>query len=180
MRLHHAPLRTPALRRHLPVFRATDFRVIDGVNEGDPLTDASDLAYEDVYALAKHAAPLRLGLVTTRAAGPFAVSRDSGAGRPGARVYLDSLLTLMDPAGGAREVLVFVEVDREGLIDEVFLHALAGFPRGVGHALVTIDRQGAAARLAGTAHTAFSGEARNAPPYGAPRKAGALHLATGC
>jgi len=135
----------------MAVFRARDFRVIDGVNEGDPLTDAADLAYEDVYALDDCAVPVRLGLVTAQAdhaAGPFLVSPDSGAGRPGARVYLDSVLTFLGPMGGARDVLVFVEVDTDDTIAEVYLSPLAPLARAQGYALITIDRSAAPDRLA--------------------------------
>lgn len=142
--------------RNLAVFRARDFRVIDGVNEGEPLTEASDLAYEDVYALEESAGTVRLGLVTANTSGPFPISRDSDAGKPGARVYLDSLLTFIGPAGGARDALVFVEVDADHTIAEVYLFPLAPLARTQGYALITIDRDSAAARFASAARTAFA------------------------
>ncbi len=156
MHLQRAHQRPSVPTCHLQVFRAADFRVIDGVNEGDPLTDASDLAYEDVYALAEPAAPVRLGLVTDSrtGTGPFLVSRDTGAGQPGAPVFLDSLLIFMGPTGGTREALVFVEVETDGTIAEVYLHPLAPLVRKQGYSLVTIDRTGARARLAGAAGVA--------------------------
>ncbi|HCQ64722.1 MAG TPA: hypothetical protein DIU07_05910 [Rhodobacteraceae bacterium] len=158
MHIQRAHLRTSVPTRHLQVFRSADFCAIAGVNEGDPLTDASDLAFEDVYALAEPAAPVRLGLATDSGSGggPFLVSRDTGAGRPGAPIFLDSLLTFMGPAGGAREALVFVEVDAAGTIAEVYLHPLAPLVRKQGYALVTIDRESARARLAETARAAFT------------------------
>ncbi|MCB1355620.1 MAG: hypothetical protein KDK53_03675 [Maritimibacter sp.] len=154
MRHLRVPLRTRLPARHLPVFRGRDFRVIEGVNDGDPLTDARELLHEDIYALTDRAEPVRLGLITGPGAGPMLVSSDSDAGTPGAAVFLDSLLTFMGPAGGPRETLVFVEVDAEGLIAEVYLHPLAPLTRKQGYTLITIDRDGAAARFAAIASVA--------------------------
>ena len=131
--------------------------MIQGVNEGDPLADASDSAYEDVYTLA--------GSRTPRAPRPrprpdqrrFRVAADSGTGTPGARVFLDSLLTFMGPAGGTREALVFVEVDRDRTIAEIYLCPLAPFAPKQGyisghHRPRRVPR----ARLAETAAVAFT------------------------
>lgn len=157
---HHEPL------RHLPVFRARDFRVVHGVNEGDPLADAAELVHEDIYALTDDARPSRLALAIDAAAAPagatntaapgFRIGADSEAGRPGAAVYLDSLLTFMCGAGAARDALVFVEVDARGAIAEIYLYPLAPLAPKTGYTLVTIDRSGARARLAETATIAFT------------------------
>lgn len=154
--LKHAPMRRSVPTRHLPVYRSGAFRVVEGVNEGDPLADATDLVFEDVYELDPSAVPARLSLVAGSEDGPFLVGRDSAAGRPGARVYLDSLLTFMGPTNGACDVLVFVEVDADGTIAEVYLSALTPLRPAMCYALITIDRNGAPARFAGAARTAFA------------------------
>jgi len=163
------PFRAHVPTRQLPVFRANSFRVIHGVNEGDPLADASDLVYEDVYALAEGARPARLGLTTDPATGAFRISAESGAGETGARVFLDSLLTFMGPAGGTRDALVFVEVDESGTIGEIYLYPLAPLAQKKGYALVTIDREGARDRLAKTASVAFTRGTRITLANGAQR-----------
>ncbi|GKY87822.1 Hint domain-containing protein [Sinisalibacter aestuarii] len=143
--------------RHLSVFRADLFRVSHGVNENEPLSDASELIHEDIYMLAEGAQPVRLALAPEDERGAFRVAADSAAGRAGAPLYLDSLLTFMDATGDTREVLVFVEVDgREGTIAQVYLHALAPLDEKTGYTLVTIDRDGARARLAASATIAFT------------------------
>ena len=98
------PVLAPA--RQVTVFRAASFRVVHGVNEGDPLSDASDLVHEDVYALAEDASATRLGLLTDPATGGFRIGPESAAGRPGAQVFLDCRLTFMGPSGSTRDVLV--------------------------------------------------------------------------
>lgn len=142
--------------RHLPVYRAGDFCAVHGVNEGDPLADASDLVHEDVYALAEGAAPSRLGLATDAATGSFRIADDSAVGQPGATVFLDSLLTFMGPAGGTRDLLLFVEVDGQGAIAEIYLYPLAPLKPKRGFTLVTIDTVRAHQRLAETATVAFT------------------------
>jgi len=142
--------------RHLTVFRGETFRVNHGVNEGDPLGDASDLIHEDVYSLSESARLERLALAAD-ATSAFHVAADSSVGRPGAPVYLDCLLTFMGPMGETREALVFVEVDAPtGMIAQVYFQPLAPFEPEVGYTLVTIDRDNARARLAATATVAFT------------------------
>ncbi len=146
--------------QHVPVYRAAQFRVTNGVNEGDPLADASELVHEDVYTLAEAARPVRLDLIADPANGGFRVSPDSGAGQPGAQVFLDCRLTFIRPTRGTRDALVFVEVETDGTIAEVYFHPLAPLTPANGYALVTIDRTGAMARLAGTATVGVTHGAR--------------------
>lgn len=173
MRHHTVPLSTRLPARRLPVFRSGDFRVIEGVNEGDPLSDARDLLHEDVYALTERARPVRLEVVggagTATQTGLLSVGRDSAAGKPGAPVYLDSLLTFMEPAGRTHDALVFVEVDTKGLIAEVYLHPLAPLVCNQSYVLVTIDRAGAAARLAGAGQSAVTPGPRSPTANGGRR-----------
>ncbi len=155
MSFHRSSIEVPV--RHLSVFCADVFRVAHGVNDGDPLADASELVHEDIYMLGEDARPVRLALAPADEAGAFRVGADSAIGRAGAPLYLDSLLTFMDAAGETREVLVFVEVDdREGTIAQVYFHPLATLAEKTGYTLVTIDRDGAADRLAASATIAFT------------------------
>lgn len=143
--------------RQLAVFSAEGFRVSHGVNQGEPLADASDLIHDDIYMLDEDARPVRLAIAPIDDGTAFRIAPDSGAGRPGAPVYLDSLLTLMDATGETREVLVFVEVHAgEGTISQIYLYPLAALVPKTGYALVTIDRSAASARLAAAAAIAFT------------------------
>lgn len=142
--------------RHLSVFAAEDFRVTRGANEGDALGDASDLVHDDVYELGADARPERLGLAMSEDGRSFVVGPDSPLGRVGAPVYLDSLLTFMGK-GGTLDALVFVEVEpASGSIARVYLHPLNRIAPKSGYALITIDREGAGARLAASAMVAFT------------------------
>jgi hypothetical protein len=150
------PVQSDLPIRQLSVFRAEAFRAVHGVNEGDALTDASELLHEDVYALDEAAQTVRLGLATDETA-VVRVAADSAAGRPGAPVHLDSLLTFMGPTGETREAFVFVEVDAaSGTIAQVYLQPLAALDPKTGYTLVTIERENARARLAATATVAFT------------------------
>lgn len=155
MSFHSANIEMPV--RHLSVYRGEAFRVSHGVNEGEPLADASELVHEDIYTLDEGARTTRLGLAAEDDSGAFHVSADSASGQAGAPVFLDSLLTFMDAAGEAREVLVFVEVHPvERTIAQVYLYPLAPLAAKTGYTLVTIDRDNARARLAATATVAFT------------------------
>ena len=150
------PIQADLPIRQLSVFRAEDFRVVHGVNEGDPLADASELLHEDVYALDEAARPLRLGL-STDSGRDFRVAADSAIGQPDAPVHLDSLLTFMGPAGETREALVFVEVDPGSeTIAQIYLLPLAPLSPRTGYTLVTVERETARARFAATATVAFT------------------------
>lgn len=124
----------------LSVYRSQGVRAVEGVNEGDPLTDATELVHEDVYALAPGAVPLRLGLIVPGAPGPFRVARLSDAGRAGAAVHLDCRLIFMASDRARLDALVLVELDAAGLIAEVYLCPLSPPDRSRTYTLVTIDR----------------------------------------
>lgn len=142
--------------RQLAVFRAETFCVSHGVNQGEPLTDASELLHDDIYMLNEEAQLVRLAVAPAEGGSALCVGPDSATGQPGAPLYLDSLLTFMDASGETREVLVFVEVDaHESTISQVYLYPLAALVPKSGYALVTIDREAAPARLAATAAIAF-------------------------
>lgn len=142
--------------RHLSVFAGNDFRATGGVNEGDALTDASELIYEDVYELAADAGPARLALEMSEE-GRFRIAPGTATGQPGAAVFLDCLLTFMADDGATLEALVFVEVDPEhGTVAQVHLHPLAPIAPQRAYTLVTIDRETGARRLAESAAVAFT------------------------
>jgi hypothetical protein len=143
--------------RHLSVYEANSFCVVEGANRGDPLSDASDLVHEDIYELSERAATKRLALAVDESDGSFRVAETTETGQPGAPVYLDCMLTFMGPERDACEALVFVEVDADsGMIAEIYMLPLAPFAVKTGYTLVTIDRESAPARLAASAAVAFT------------------------
>lgn len=151
------PTQTLAPVRHVTVFPAEAFRVVQGVNEGDPIADASDLVLEDLYQLAAGSQPARLALTLGGEDGAFRIAPTSPAGLSDAPVYLDCLVTFMATDGTIVEALVFVELEPAGgTIAQVWLHPLAPLRNKTGYALVTVDRDKAALRLAAEAAVAFT------------------------
>lgn len=141
--------------RHLPVYRAETFRVTHGVNEGDPLSDASDLVLDDSYELSEGHRPDRLALAMGKG-GALSVAATSGIGQTGAPAFLDSLVTFMTPSRDTLEALIFVEVNEAtGTISEVYLHPLGPIDPKTPYTLVTIDRETGHKRLAESAAVAF-------------------------
>lgn len=147
-------VQTPS--QSLPVFRAADFVVTGGANLGDPLTEAGELMLDDVYGLDPRARRVRLMLADTAAAARFRVTPGSEAGAPGHDVFLDAALTFMCPDGSTVEAVIFVEVTPRAEVAEVFLLPLAPIEARRDYALVSVDRAGAAARLAEIACVSFA------------------------
>lgn len=152
---YNAPI-TPLPVQTLQVYPAEMFRVVHGVNEGDPICEARELVLEDIYSLAKSARPIRLAMAIDEGAGRLSVVSGGEAGRVGAPLFLDSVVTLMGPHGSIDEALVLVEIDPENNhVAQCYLHPLTPLEPGQGYVLVTIDRDGAPARLAESACVAF-------------------------
>jgi hypothetical protein len=142
--------------RQLMVHRAENLRVVHGVNEGEPLADAAELLPEDVYELSDdaRARPLALAQVP---GGAFTVGARTNAGTPGAKICLDSLVTFMSADGSTVEALILVELEPgTDLIAAVHVHPFTPMMPKVPYTLVTIDRDGARARLAESATVSFT------------------------
>ncbi|MDA5094103.1 Hint domain-containing protein [Aliiroseovarius sp. KMU-50] len=140
----------------LPVHPAETFSVVQGVNEGDPLTDASELVLEDAYALTRSEAhPLSLRI--SEATGPLEIANGTRVGTVGAPVFLDCVLTLMPPHGDTFEAIVLVETtpDHTRIVD-IHFYPLAPLTEGIPYTLVTIDTDNARARLAESASVSFT------------------------
>ncbi|MCI2398045.1 Hint domain-containing protein [Aliiroseovarius subalbicans] len=149
-------LTSPLPVQNLTVYPADMFRVIHGVNEGDAICDASDLVMEDIYELSDAAHTGRLAVATKEETGEFIIGADSELGQSGARLFLDCLVTFMGPNGSHDEALVLVEVDPEGAIAEIYLHALTPLHARAGYTLVTIDTGAAREKLAESACVSFT------------------------
>ena len=105
---------TLAPAQTLPVYKSTDFLVIDGANLDDPLSFAAELLLDDVYELGKSIEPVRLALHAVSEI-KFTVAEGTEIGAVGSALHLDSALTFMSPDGQITDALILVEGDDEDL-----------------------------------------------------------------
>ncbi|WP_424941763.1 Hint domain-containing protein [Aliiroseovarius crassostreae] len=146
----------PLPTRTIPVHHASDFRAVQGVNEGDALGDARELLLEDAYMLTG-TPPSHLSLTIPATTGPLTVAEGSQEGIVGAPLFLDCLLTLMPPHGDTIEALVLVETTADAArINNVYLYPLTALAPNTPYTLVTINTDDARARLAETASVSFT------------------------
>lgn len=139
----------------LPVFRAEDFRVSDGVAEGDALSFADELVMDDIYRLTPGAVRHPLTLAIDGGCGLFRIREGSGIGTPGHIVHLDSCITLMATDSTTYEALVLVEVDETEAV-ETYLLPLASLAAEADYRLVKADRRTATVRFAEVACVSFA------------------------
>ncbi len=142
----------------VPVFRAHDFRAVDGANLGDPLSFAAELILDDAYALAAGLRQQTLAIRPNEAEGGLKVASGGTLGSPGARLHLDSCLTLMPANGNTVEALVLVELAgaEAPAAAAVYLMPLASIAPREEYRLVGIDRASARRKLAQYACVAFT------------------------
>jgi hypothetical protein len=137
------------------VYPAQALSACNGANFGDALSVAGDLMPDDIYALASPTPLLRLSLSAAGADGALTIAADTGTGQPGAALHVDCCITLMNPMGQTCDVLVLVELDGHQHIAQVYALPLAPLVEKDEYSLVTINQQGARARLAEMGCTAF-------------------------
>ncbi len=148
--------------QHLQVYKATDFRVSQGVNLGEAVDIADALIMEDIYQLVPRARLHRLALSHPEGTGDFAteaafsVGEGSELGQCGGALFLDALLTFMAPHGETLEALLLVETDATGMIAGTYFLPLAPIVDKTDYALVTADRDKAQAKLAQSASVSFT------------------------
>ncbi|WP_163850993.1 Hint domain-containing protein [Pseudooceanicola aestuarii] len=157
----------------VPVYRARDFLVMHGANEGDELSFAHELVPDDVYWFAKSAEPIRLSMESVGER--ILVGADTTIGAPGADLHLDSCLTFMSPDGRTTEVLVLVETDAQGDVNQVYGLPLATLSHGVDYTLVGIDSHNAQRRFAEVACVSFMRGTRITMASGAQKPIEALN-----
>ncbi len=121
------------------VFRARDLRVVWGINEGDPLGPPAQACAGDRYRLTDDAAPLLLRLTMEA---PITVTASPDAGLEGALVRVLGGLRLMSVDGDLLSGLV---LDAAGTL---LLLPLNPMRRGTDYALIGIDTEDAALRMA--------------------------------
>ncbi|MGH1329984.1 MAG: Hint domain-containing protein [Paracoccaceae bacterium] len=150
--------KTPAnapTSQSLPVYCADDFRVTNGANLGDPITDATEMALDDVYGLRASAQRIRLAVSVEADRNHFTIAQGTEAGEVGAKLYLDCCATFMCPDGVTVEAIILVETEGD-LIATSYLLPLAPFEIDKDYALVKVDRRAAASRFAEVACVSFT------------------------
>ncbi|MEP3786587.1 Hint domain-containing protein [Ascidiaceihabitans sp.] len=153
--MSHSTHNRPGPARSVPVFRAQALSVIDGANMGDAVSFAAELMLDDTYELSGATAPVQLSLQAGTGA-QFTVSQGSETGAPGSAVHLDSALTFMSPDGQTTDVLVLVEVDGAGDINDIYILPLAMLSPKTTYSLVGIDTKNAAQKFAHVACVSFT------------------------
>ncbi|MGH1578332.1 Hint domain-containing protein [Planktotalea sp.] len=143
------------LAQSVPVYRAEDFLVIDGANIDDTLSFASEALLDDVYELNAFAKRCRLSILA-QTGGNYLISESSQIGKPGARVVVDSCMTVMTPVGSTLELLLLVELDNDDHVANVLVLPLAPLTPNDPYRLVGIERENATRKLAQVACVSFS------------------------
>ena len=162
------PSETSTAPHVLPVHLAEGFRVCFGTNEGDALSIADDLLAGDFYELGR-AARLQPLTVLPGPQGSFRIARHSLLGQPGAALHLDCRLGFICPDGHLHDVLVFVELDRQGFIAQIYLLPLHPLRPDAPYHLMEIDRQGARRSFARLGSASFLRGTRITLPSGDQR-----------
>ncbi|MGC3936637.1 Hint domain-containing protein [Roseobacter sp. EG26] len=128
-------------------FLASEMTVISGANDGDGLGDADDLVLDDIYSLVNPPLLHRLMLLCNDR-GQYHIAPASEAGVIGAEVRLDCVVTLMSDDAPLTEVVILVQLDRDGATDEVFALPLGALKAQMNYQLIGVDTHKAALRLA--------------------------------
>ena len=139
----------------VPVYRAGQFCVVDGVNLDDPLSIANEILLDDAYALERGA---RLRRLRIRVEGneQYRVDAASKIGTPGNALHLDCVVTLMSHDGGTVDGFVVVEVDEKDDISDIYLLPIALLAERTNYAVVGVDRALARQKLAQAACVSFT------------------------
>jgi hypothetical protein len=138
----------------LPVYRAADFCVTNGINLGDPIGHADEIELADAYCLKKPTKRARLSIVADETG--LNIAANSQLGRTGAELHLDCVATFMGGSGATVEALILIETDTTGLIEDTYLLPFAPIVPEIEYVLVKIDRDSTRARLAEVACVAFT------------------------
>ncbi|MGB7317247.1 MAG: Hint domain-containing protein, partial [Planktotalea sp.] len=144
-----------ALAQSIPVYCGDDFLVIDGANIDDTLSFAEEALLDDVYELRQRSAPKRLS-IHAQANGTHLIAKGTQTGTPGARVIVDSCMTVMTVDGSTLELLLLVELDDDDHVANVHVLPLAVLAANAHYRLVGIDRDNATRKLAQVACVSFS------------------------
>ena len=139
----------------VPVLHHSDFRVTNGVNQGDPVTTADELLHDDIYGLTDDSTQHRLAIAYDPVRDRFIVADDTEIGTPGADLAVDCAITMMSSDSSTCEILVLVEVENDE-IAEIYLVPLAQLHPQTDYTLVGIDETAGAKRMSELACVSFT------------------------
>ncbi|NIY72563.1 Hint domain-containing protein [Marivivens donghaensis] len=145
----------PNTSQTLPVFRAEEFVVVNGVAEGDSLSFADELLMDDIYQLAHSAQRSMLTVVYSADGKILTIDGQSETGGAGNRIFLDCMLTLMGSDSHTHEAVVLVEVEDDE-VEAIYLLPLSKMVPDTEYRLVGIDRNAALPRFAEMACVSFA------------------------
>jgi hypothetical protein len=138
----------------LPVYRADAFRVTNGANFGDHISYADEIELADIYQLEKDAT--RVHLTVAVHDNTIVIAEGSEMGTVGADVHLDCVVTMMAPDGSTVEVMILIELDDTGMIEDTYVLPLAALFEKQDYAAVTLNRENPRTRLAEVACVSFT------------------------
>ncbi len=133
-----------------PAFASANLNAVSGANFGDAMSFAAELNPGDTYQLRPKARQHFLSLSEDES-GSFEISYDTNLGRIGSTVHLDSCLTLMTSNGITAEVLILVEVDHLGNVEETFTLPLDPLDTDTEYTLIDINRRALPIKFASVA-----------------------------
>ena len=136
-------------------FSGSTFRIISGSNLGGPLSADGDLVPGDVFALTENAECARLA-VSTLPNGGIAVGDGTELGRPGTTLRPDCVLSLVSLEGQLAEILVIVELARDGTVADTFLHPISDFHTKSGYTLISVNHDTANRKFGQLATASFA------------------------
>lgn len=147
-----ASLRSSCLT--MGVWRASDIRVSEGTNRGDPLGPSHVLELGDAYRLCPGARLARWTMIE-EAPGLMRIAPESDGGAPGKRLVTDSIARFMSRAGELREALILVEQTEAGKPAALYLAPFDRWTREDEYRLIAIDERGGHDGLAQMGCSAF-------------------------
>jgi hypothetical protein len=137
----------------LPVYKSTDFLIIDGANLDEPLSFVAKLLLDYVYELSKSIEPVRLALHAVSEI-KFNVAEVAEISAVISALHLDSALIFMSPDRQITDALILVEGD----IKEIHCLPLSPLATHTSYSLVGINTKTPAHTFAQVACVRFSRE----------------------
>ncbi|MEM5475981.1 Hint domain-containing protein [Pacificibacter sp. AS14] len=138
----------------LPAYRADAFRVTNGANFGDAISYADEIELADIYQLESDTPRVHLSVAVHD--NTITIAEGSEMGTVGANVHLDCVVTLMAPDGSTVEVMIMIELDNTGMIEDTYMLPLDALYEKQDYAAVTLNRENPRTRLAEVACVSFT------------------------
>ncbi|EPX79952.1 Hint domain-containing protein [Litoreibacter arenae] len=135
---HHLPNDFIANHAFL-VYPAAEFRVVNGVNHGDPISDMNDVCLGDAYGLKRSARPYSIDLSEPAVSGAhpvFSVSSGSQIEVPGTQTRIAAHLTFMTQIGASVDALI---ISCDATNTRNYIYPLGPIEPGVEYTLIAAE-----------------------------------------